>query len=301
MRICFESRLKAWIFSFSDGFGVFGMRSAGLRSQRERPPQDLCCIRHVKKPSDPCHAPPELLLLLTVILTVVGMAYSGDSPARADAYRLVLGEFEYREVSATNTIGRTTLAIRTLDARGTFEFSARTAFSVNAGFSTQEWKCVTNSRLEPISARLNMGQGSQKIELFTINYSHGTVRGVARARRGGDASNQRTINTTLKERAFDQRIDWAVILGSDLSSRNFEFDVYDPYLGISRAKAHVGTSERVQVPAGSFDVYPVVYQISNSAGNEEYKVFVTRGNSRILVREDFQNGVISELVKVNPQ
>jgi hypothetical protein len=49
------------------------------------------------------------------------------------------------------------------------------------------------------------------------------------------------------------------------------------------------------VPAGSFQV--VTYWVKKSTGAERYIVYATERLPRIMVREDFPHGTISELVK----
>ncbi|MGB6986235.1 MAG: hypothetical protein WBD74_09725 [Candidatus Aquilonibacter sp.] len=181
-----------------------------------------------------------------------------------------------------------------------YDFLAAARFSNGFnGFRTQRWECVTTSALEPISATLSFGNPSQP-PIFDIKYASGRVTGFVLRRKGPNAGTRRSIDTALPSGTFDQRVDWATVLASDLNpGSRFRFNVYDPSIGLSRAEAQVGPATRITVPAGSFNVFPVVYTIAKSSGTETYKVFVTRALPRLLIREDFQNGVVGELVRID--
>jgi hypothetical protein len=76
----------------------------------------------------------------------------------------------------------------------------------------------------------------------------------------------------------------------------FEFNVYDPLTGVSEVRARV-SPRRIDVPAGSFHVLAVTYWVKKSTGAERYIVYATESLPRFMVREDFPDGTISELVK----
>lgn len=101
----------------------------------------------------------------------------------------------------------------------------------------------------------------------------------------------------LPKNTFDQRIDWAVVLGSDLENqKQFEFNVYDPNTGVSHATAEVKSLERVQLAKISFDAFRVVYRIEKSGGTEAYQVLVSHTLPHILLREEFPNGTYDTLI-----
>jgi hypothetical protein len=103
----------------------------------------------------------------------------------------------------------------------------------------------------------------------------------------------------LPANIVDQRIDWAAVLASDLKpGQQFEFNVYDPGIGISRVIVQVGSLERVQVPAGSFEAYRVIYRIEKAGGTEQYQVLASRDTPRVMVREEFPNGSVDELTQM---
>jgi hypothetical protein len=52
----------------------------------------------------------------------------------------------------------------------------------------------------------------------------------------------------------------------------------------------------LRVPAGTFSAFRVDYKIEKPNRTERYRLFVTKELPHMMLREDFQNGVISELV-----
>lgn len=246
-----------------------------------------------------------MLCICVLSLTACAVRYPslGGVPfARPNAERMRLGEFEYSNSSGGEKVGGSTITIRLVDGlRRRYDFVATATFSTGvSGFSSQHWECVTTPALEPIFATLTFGDSSHA-PTFEIRYASGRVTGFVRSRKGRDAGVRRSVSAALPSGTFDQRVDWATVLASDLEpGTQFQFNVYDPSIGLSRAKGQVRAARWVRVPAGSFDVYPVVYEIAKSGGTERYAVFVTRDIPRMIIREDFQNGVLGQLVRIEP-
>ena len=108
------------------------------------------------------------------------------------------------------------------------------------------------------------------------------------------------LTTDLPADIVDQRVDWAAVISSDLENeRHFEFHVYDPKTGVSAVTADMAGIESVVTPAGAFDAYRVVYQIAKSSGREKYQVLASKALPRFMVREEFPNGDVGELVKIS--
>lgn len=100
---------------------------------------------------------------------------------------------------------------------------------------------------------------------------------------------------------IDQRIDWAAVMASDIArGRALRFSVYDPSLGVSPVTATVGDAERITVPAGTFEVYPITYHIAKATGTEQYRVFATRAVPRMMVREVFPDSIVTDLAESLP-
>jgi hypothetical protein len=98
----------------------------------------------------------------------------------------------------------------------------------------------------------------------------------------------------------DQRVDWAAVSASNLEpGQEFEFDVYDPSLGVSHVVVRAGAAQSITVPAGLFKVFRAIYEINKRTGVEKYQVFVTTAEPRMLVREEFPDGTASDLVSTD--
>jgi hypothetical protein len=213
-----------------------------------------------------------------VLALVVLLASTHTAP---DARRLRTGHFTYQDLDHGKPVGASHLTIRTRPD-GRYEFSARITGNIE-----EQWLSIATPTFEPISASLTIGPNPA---VFTITYHAGRVTGVARTR---------SVDAPVPPGIIDQRIDWAAVTASDLDTgRTFAFAVYDPALGVSRATVRVGALERVHVPAGTFDAYRIIYRIEKSTGPEAYQVLVTRDLPRMMVREEFPNGIVTDLTEV---
>lgn len=211
-----------------------------------------------------------------------------------DAGRLKLGTFVYRETQAGKDAGKSEIEIERIEGTGNLRFS-----SVVTGVFSQQWSVITTPELSPISARLSFGQTAQTVA-FDLTYAGNKVSGFSLERSGPKAGTKRLIDDVIPAHTVDQRIDWAAVSASDLNSnRNLEFQVYDPS-GLSRVLVQKGELEFVRVPAGRFAVYPITYKITKGTATESYKVFVTQGEPRIMVREIFPGGSRSDLISFAP-
>ncbi|HEY6928788.1 MAG TPA: hypothetical protein VJA66_03840 [Thermoanaerobaculia bacterium] len=213
---------------------------------------------------------------------------------KADARRLRTGSFRYRDIHRGQEAGRARITIQRITGSENFRFSTEIT-----GEFGQCWESVATRLFEPVSAKLSFGQSPCDVPTFDIGYRAGRVSGFAVSRKDGSTPARRVVDDAVPGDIVDQRIDWAYVLASDFENeKNFEFRVYDPGTGISRAFARVEGTERIQVPAGSFDAYRIVYRIEKSGGAETYQVLATKGADRMMVREEFSNGVTTDLVDV---
>jgi hypothetical protein len=234
------------------------------------------------------------------VLVSIGLFACLASFPQPAAERLRLGRLDYVNLSAGRKVGDYTIDIRQVSGvEKHYAFEAVARFSNRfGGFESQQWTCVTTRGLQPISASLTFGN-SHQLPAFSITYRSDRVTGFVRIRKGPEAGKTRAVDTILPRDTFDQRLDWATLVASDLQSgAQFRFNVYDPVIGLSHAYAQVGDVRRLRVPAGTFEVYPIVYKIAKSTGSEEYKIFVTQSQPRLLIREDFENGVVGQLAKI---
>jgi hypothetical protein len=242
-----------------------------------------------------------LSIVALLVVAFIGAAWSAveEAPSSApgpksDARRLRTGRFTYRELNRGKDVGRGRIEIRKIPDSEKFSFSAEIT-----GEFGQCWESLATSAFEPISAKLSFGQSPCNVSAFEIAYNSGRVTGFSVPRDAGPARTRRSLDASVPAGVVDQRIDWATVLAADFENeKNFEFRVYDPGTGVSRVAAQVEGIERVQVPAGSFEVCRITYRMAKASGVETYVVFATRGVDRMMVREDFSNGFASELIEV---
>lgn len=247
-----------------------------------------------------------VVVLGASFLLLAGLTVRNPSSAVAiiragpDAHRLKTGQFQYLDLYQGKNVGTGTITIGKRPDSANYDFSAVATFPSSTGFKgfqSQRWECITTSALKPISATLAFGKGSNIPPVFDLKYLSGRVTGFALNRKGPNAGAKRPVDTILPANTFDQRVDWATILASDLQAgRQFEFNVYDPGTGVSHVAVRVSSLELLHVPAGTFDVYKVVYRIEKSSGTEQYEMWPSRNVPRTLVQEKFPNGDVGELV-----
>ena len=229
----------------------------------------------------------------------VSKAQTSSSPAnghsaQAEARRLQSGTFHYRELDHGKDIGKSELTIQRVPDSGNFSFSAK----IDGEFQ-QQWESIASPEFEPVSAKLTFGDGAHSFPAFDIHYRSGRVTGFAFARR--DPHARKVVDAAIPAGTVDQRIDWATVLASDLETgREFQFNVYDPGSGVSHVVARVGPPEHVRVPAGTFDAYRITYRIEKTGGTETYQVLASTGRKRFMLREEFPDGVVSELTTSPP-
>ena len=221
---------------------------------------------------------------------------SQNRSLKFDGHRLRTGTFEYHDFTGSKDLGTSRIVIDQARGSDVIRFS-----SVVSGSLSERWQAVAKLSFEPISASLSFGE-AQRTPAFRISYKRGRVTGFMVERKGPKTGAKHAIDESLGPDIVDQRIDWAAVSASDFGAGpEFEFDVYDPGIGISHVLARHGSAQSVRVPAGEFEVHPITYEIAKRSGTEVYTVFVTRDPPRILVREDFPNGVESELVVASPE
>ncbi len=240
-------------------------------------------------------------LSLTKLAVQSSLPTVATTQARPDARRVKTGHFTYRSIDHGKNVGKGEITIRKLADSGNYAFSDDFVFSAEfKGFRSQRWESIATSEFEPVSAMLSFVQGDRYAPVFDLKYGPGSrVTGFAIARKDSKAGTRRTVDAAVPKNTVDQRIDWAAVLASDLEKeKQFEFNVYDPNTGVSRVHAQVGSVERVEVPAGSFDVYRVIYRIEKAGGTEQYQVLASRVAPRTLVREEFPDGSFDELLEI---
>ena len=235
----------------------------------------------------------------------LGVADAGKPRANAtdwprNVVRVKTGIFEYRDSNRGKKVGSSTITIQRLAGSGNLSFINKAEFSDgSSGFQSQRWEAVATPEFRPILAKLAFLHGDEVVPVFEVRYGFGRATGFLVSRKSSPQRIKQTIDALVPEDIVDQRIDWAAILASDLETGgNIEFNVFDPSSGVSRVTAEVGPSEELRVPAGTFSAVRVDYQIEKLGRTERYRLFVARNLPHMMLREDFSNGVVAELVRV---
>jgi hypothetical protein len=246
---------------------------------------------------------PGLLICAALPLLATAEAPKGppgdDRPANArfDAACLRPGRFVYRLMQEGKEVAKFALTIRR-QADGSFRFTGEAA-----GFD-QRWESVATPAFEPIAAALQLQRAGGQRYSMRLAYHDGRVTGTATTVRAENAEktpvarDERAISDPVPAGTVDQRIDWAAVLSSRLES-GLRFTVYDPESGTSQVGVEVGEAGQTAVPAGTYETVRAVYRIEKSHHTEAYEIQATQGSARMMVRETFPNGIVSELVEIS--
>jgi|SRR5580698_8269756 hypothetical protein len=223
-------------------------------------------------------------------LLVVTAAMGSPVGERPNAMLLKSGEFVFGDFRGDTELGRSRITIAR-KADGQYLFSNEVI-----GHAAQTWTAVAGVDFEPVAAVLEFrGEGEAHQPIFDIHYKGGRVTGSRRPRQPPGAA-PILVDDAAEPGVIDQRIDWASVMARKLKiGLMFNFQVYDPAIATSAGSAMVEDGGRIHVPAGDFDTFKITYQIGKKTGSERYVVFASKALPRILVREDFPDGVSSML------
>jgi hypothetical protein len=223
-------------------------------------------------------------------LSVAASSLLGSTSEHSfDAARLRTGRFDYRLMKPGKAIvGKFTVTVEKT-TNGNFRFLGEAA-----GFN-QKWESVATASFRAVSARLQMQLGNGTVYSMNLKYDDGHVTGTEQK----ESSPAGDIDNRVPPGTIDQRIDWAAAMSSGLEvGGKFNFTVFDPSTGVSQVTAEIASAGKITVPAGTFDAVRIIYQIDKSKGSERYEVLATKDLPRMMVREDFPNGISSELVDI---
>jgi hypothetical protein len=234
-----------------------------------------------------------------ILCSLALMASAGANPGAVlsrqnqfDAHRLQTGEFFYRDSKQGEVLGGDWIRI-SRENESTYRFSTQIS-----GPTDQQWESIASTILTPISAELSFGKGPEQPKAFQLHYANDRVTGFVLNRRSAEPKTPMPVSASIDSNTVDQRIDWAAVMALDLRrGTRFEFKVYDAITGSSEASVQVSPPHRLDVPAGSFRVLTLTYWVQKSTGAERYIVYATESLPRLMVREDFPDGTISELTK----
>jgi hypothetical protein len=232
-----------------------------------------------------------LLCRALVLASLAAGSAAEDARPDFDAERLQTGVFRYRTVVDGKDAGGSRIEVRKSGA-GDYVFT-----NVVEGAFSQSWEAVASGAFAPVSAKLTMGAARDARSVFELTYGGGRVAGFASAGKDRPPGERRSVDEAISADTVDQRIDWAAVMAvKDLvSGSRFSFHVFDPGTGLSRIAARVLGLETTAVPAGNYETARVEYRIEKNRGTETYVAFVKSAIPRLLVKETFPNGAVTEL------
>lgn len=228
---------------------------------------------------------------------------TGSLKVVRDAGRLKQGTFFYHDLDHGKEVGTSSIAIQRIPGSGNYVFANEATFAGDfSGFHSQRWRAIAGADFAPVSAVLEFVSESETSPIFELHYAAGRVSGFAVERKPPAPPARRLIDAAIRGNTVDQRIDWAAAIAGPLQAgRESEFSVYDPGTGVSRVIERVSGPEPIKTPAGTFSVIRITYEVEKLGKVERYIVFATREAPRIMIREDFPNGVVTELVRTSPK
>lgn len=233
---------------------------------------------------------PHSLVLKALLSLAIVVALA--APAPFDAARLRTGRFSYDVRDAQAVVASGVLQVAR-DAAGGYAFDGTFTASV-----CQHWESTAAGTFAPRSAMLQFCKDGTNRRVFDLAYAGNRVTGVRHVGTPPQVE-RRPVEAKLPDDTVDQRIDWAAVMALDLRpGMAFRFNVYDPGTGLSPLIGRVQGVEAVDVPAGRFRAYRVVYQMNKPAGDEHYQSLVTVDTPRMLLAITFPNGTTSRLLEL---
>lgn len=216
-------------------------------------------------------------------------APSADTNTRPvfDAALLKEGRFIYRTTLKGELLGETALEIRRAGAHYRITMSAPAV--------GQSWEAVVERPFAPRSAQLTM-RTREGPYAMRLEYTAGAVTG--EERRGDEVS---AVKATLTGVVLDQRVDWASIMALAAPRQGtLALQVFDPSTGASAMLGHIGAEQPLTGSWGKSTALRLDYAICKREHVEQYTVYATRDTPRYMLREDMPNGLVSELLRVEP-
>ena len=237
-----------------------------------------------------------------VVLLICALASSGVSIAAApacppadgadakptfDATLLKEGRFIYHTTLKGESLGETAIEIR--------RAGAQFIVSMSAPKIAQAWRATVAQSFAPLAASLEM-RGRKGPYAMELKYSGASVTG--EEREGGVT---RSVSASVEGVVIDQRVDWAAMMASKApADSSIAMRVFDPSTGVSEMLGRIGGTQSIRGSWGEAAALRLDYTICKREHLEEYTVYATRETPRYMLREDMPNGLVSELVRIEP-
>lgn len=210
-----------------------------------------------------------------------------DSHPTFDAALLKEGRFIYRTTLKGESLGETAIEVR--------RDGARFVISMSAPEVAQAWKATVERSFAPLSASLQM-KGRKGAYAMELKYAGAKITGEER-----EAGVTRPVNASAQGVLIDQRVDWAAVMASNAPAQtSIALRVFDPSTGSSEMLGKIGGTQAMRGAWGELEAIRLDYTICKRDHLEEYTVYATRGTPRYMLREDMPNGLVSELIRVEP-
>ena len=195
-----------------------------------------------------------------------------------DAALLKEGRFTYHTTLGGKSLGDTVIEIRRVGA--TYRIT------MSAADIAQSWEATVKPSFGPLTAHLKMRARGVPYEM-SLRYDGTRITG-EESKEGVTTP----VSATSTGVVIDQRVDWASMMAIEAGAgSSMTMSVYDPSTGFSPMLGKVGTAAGMV----RFD-----YSICKREHVENYTVFATATTPRHMLREDMPNGLVSELIRVEP-
>jgi hypothetical protein len=237
------------------------------------------------------------VLLLLCVLASSGVAIAAapacppadgaDASPTFDATLLKEGRFIYRTTLKGKSLGETAIEIR----RAGSQFIV----SMSAPKISQAWKATVERSFAPLSASLEM-LGRKGPYVMELKYVGSRVTG--EVSEGGFTL---AVNESVEGLVIDQRVDWAAMMASKAPAESsIVMQVFDASTGLSQMLGRLGGTQPIRGYWGEAAALRLDYTICKRDHLEEYTVYATRETPRYMLREDMPNGLVSELIRIEP-
>lgn len=204
-----------------------------------------------------------------------------------DATLLKEGRFIYHTTLKGESLGETAIEVR--------RDGARFVISMNAPMVAQAWKATVEQSFAPLSASLKM-KGRKGAYAMELDYTGAKITG--EEREGGGT---RRVSALAEGVVIDQRVDWAAVMASSApEGSSIALRVFDPSTGSSEMVGKIGGSQSMRGAWGNLEAIRLDYTICKRKHVEAYTVYATRETPRYMLREDMPNGLVSELIRIEP-
>jgi hypothetical protein len=225
-------------------------------------------------------------LLLVCALVCPSTAGANANPT-FDAAQLKEGRFVYHTTLKGESLGETVLEIR--------RAGSNYVISMSAPAIAQSWKATVARSFAPLSASLEM-RGKKGPYSMALEYDGAKISG--EEREGGVT---RPVGAVAKGVVLDQRVDWAAIMAANApATSSIALHVFDPSTGSSSMLGKIGGTQAMRGAWGEAPAIRLDYTICKRDHLEEYTVYATFETPRYMLREDMPNGLVSELIRIEP-